>query len=221
MLSRVARCAPIVLLLPLLGLTGCDPSAIGSSAAEPSGNTNASATGSAHAIPVGAGPQTHYTVQAQPAPGSCHYRYEQKEPLPDPVCTPGALNPKVTQATIGSTICRTGGYTSGIRPSSYVTGKEKTANAKSYGYTGNMRDGEYDHLISLQLGGDPNDYRNLWVEAPDPGHPTGSGPNNNKDKVETTLHTAVCNHKATLTAAQKAIATDWTTALANLGLGGS
>ena len=134
---------------------------------------------------------------------------------------PDTTRGQVTQATIGSTICRTGGYTSGIRPSSYVTGKEKTANAKSYGYTGTMRDGEYDHLISLQLGGDPNDYRNLWVEAPDPGHPTGSGPNNNKDKVETTLHTAVCNHKVTLTAAQKAIATDWTTALTNLGLGRS
>jgi hypothetical protein len=220
MLSRAARCAPIV-LLSLLGLAGCDPSVIGGSAAEPSGNTATSAIGSVHAIPVGAGPKSHYTVQAQPAAGSCHYRYEHKEPLPDPMCTPGALNPKVTQATIGSTICRTGGYTSGIRPSSYVTGKEKRANAKSYGYTGNMRDGEYDHLISLQLGGDPNDYRNLWVEAPDPGHPTGSGPNNNKDKVETTLHTAVCNHKVALTAAQKAIATDWTTALANLGLGGS
>ncbi|WP_405717632.1 hypothetical protein [Streptomyces sp. NBC_01537] len=104
-------------------------------------------------MPVGAGPQSHYTVQAQPAPGAYHCRCEHKEPLPDPVCTPGALNPKVTLATIGSTICRTGGYTSGIRPSSYVTGKEKAANAKSYGYTGNMRDGEYDHLISLRRAG--------------------------------------------------------------------
>ena len=30
-----------------------------------------------------------------------------------------------------------------------------------------MGDAEYDHLISLQLGGDPNDYRNLWVEPAD------------------------------------------------------
>ncbi|WP_434099550.1 hypothetical protein [Streptomyces sviceus] len=27
------------------------------------------------------------------------------------------------------------------------------------GFTGRMGDAEYDHLISLQLGGDPNDYR--------------------------------------------------------------
>ena len=83
-----------------------------------------------------------------PQPGSCHYRYDRKEPLPDPVCTPGAISPAVSQANLAATICRKGGYTSGIRPSSYVTGKEKTANAKSYGYTGNMRDGEYDHLLS-------------------------------------------------------------------------
>ncbi|MFJ9026302.1 hypothetical protein ACIRPU_41025 [Streptomyces sp. NPDC102259] len=49
-----------------------------------------------------------------------------------------------------------------------MTGKEKRLNAASYGYAGNMGDAEYDHLISLQLGGDPNDYRNLWVEPVDP-----------------------------------------------------
>lgn len=77
----------------------------------------------------------------------------------------------------------------------------------------------YDHLISLQLGGDPNDPRNLWVEPPDPGHKKGGGVNNAKDPVETKLHTAVCSGKVTLGAAQKAIVTDWTTALSTLGLG--
>jgi hypothetical protein len=79
-------------------------------------------------------------------------------------CTPGAISPAVTQANLASTICRKGGYTGGIRPSASVTGKEKVLNAKSYGYAGSMSDAEFDHLISLQLGGDPNDSRNLWVE---------------------------------------------------------
>jgi len=219
MLSHAARRAPIVLLLLLLGLTGCDPSAIGTSAAEPSGNTQASATGSVHAIPVGAGPRSHYTVQQQPAVGSCHYRYDHSQPLEDPACTPGAISPAVTQANLKSTICRKGGYTSSIRPSSYVTGKEKALNAKSYGYSGSMRDAEYDHLISLQLGGDPNDPRNLWVEPPSPGHKAGAGPNNPKDAVETKLHTAVCAGTTTLAKAQQAIATDWSTALTSLGIG--
>jgi hypothetical protein len=51
--------------------------------------------------------------------------------------------------------------------------------------------------------------------------PAGAGAGAGAGEVEATLHTAVCNRKVTLTAAQKAIATDWTTALANLGLGGS
>ena len=74
-------------------------------------------------------------------------------------------------------------------------------------------------MISLQLGGDPNDYRNLWVEPADPGHRKGSGVNNAKDPGETKLHTAVCKGTVTLAAAQQAIVTDWTTALSRSGLG--
>ncbi|MGW1752192.1 hypothetical protein ACWCRD_42640 [Streptomyces sp. NPDC002092] len=175
--------------------------------------------GSSGPIAVGAGPQKQYTVQQQPAAGSCHYRYEHGEPLEDPPCTPGAISPAVTQANLKSTICRKGGYTSGIRPPAYVTGKEKRLNAASCGYTGRMGDAEYDHLISLQLGGDPNDPRNLWIEPADPGHKKGAGVNNLKDPVETKLHTAVCAGLVTLAAAQKAIVTDWTTALTVLHLG--
>ncbi|MEV6484074.1 hypothetical protein [Streptomyces sp. NPDC051576] len=218
---RSTRLAASPALLTCLLLAGCssvplgtsDPSSPGASAPSPSG-----AAGAGHPIAVGAGPQKKYTVQQQPAAGSCHYRYEKGEPLEDPKCTPGAISPAVTQANLKSTICRKGGYTSGIRPSTYVTGKEKKLNAASYGYTGNMGDAEYDHEISLQLGGDPNDPRNLWVEPPDPGHKKGGGVNNLKDPVETKLHTAVCAGKVTLAQAQKAIVTDWTTALSSLGL---
>ncbi len=168
---------------------------------------------------MGAGPQKTYTVQKQPAPDSCRYRYEKGEPLEDTSCTPGATSPTVTQANLASTICRSGGYTRGIRPPESVTGPEKRANAASYKYTGRLGDAEYDHLISLELGGDPNDARNLWVEPPDPGHKAGSGVNNLKDPVESKLHSAVCSGKTTLKAAQQAIVTDWTTALSRLGLG--
>lgn len=230
------RTFPLVLLSCLL-LAGCNSASPGSASssgaspgsASPSGASpskippqsfsgGAGAGGAGRAIAVGAGPQQNYTVQRQPAPGTCHYRYEKGEPLEDPACTPGAISPAVTQANLSSTICRKGGYTSGVRPSAYVTGQEKKLNAASYGYTGSLADAEYDHLISLQLGGDPNDPRNLWVEPPDPGHKAGAGVNNLKDPVETKLHTAVCSGKVTLADAQRAIATDWTTALGSLGL---
>ncbi|WP_394816013.1 hypothetical protein [Streptomyces gibsoniae] len=174
--------------------------------------------GSGGAIAVGAGPQKHYTVQQQPPAGSCHYRYEKGEPLEDPKCTPGAISPAVTQVNLKSTICRKGGYTKDIRPPASITGKEKKLNAASYGYKGPMGEAEYDHLISLQLGGDPNDYRNLWVEPADPGHTRSQGINNKKDPVETKLHTAVCAGTVTLAAARQAVVTDWTTALQTLHL---
>ncbi|WP_328674898.1 hypothetical protein [Streptomyces sp. NBC_00343] len=216
------RRAASSVLLTCLMLAGCSPTALGGSA--PSGSASGAtepsgAGGAGRAIAVGAGPQKTYTVQQQPAAGSCHYRYLKGEPLEDPKCTPGAVSPAVTQSNLKLTICRKGGYTSDIRPSTSVTGREKKLNAASYGFTGRMSDAEYDHLISLQLGGDPNDYRNLWVEPADPGHKKGSGVNNAKDPVETKLHTAVCKGQVTLAAAQKAIVSDWTTALSRLGLG--
>ncbi|MFE9122344.1 hypothetical protein [Streptomyces sp. NPDC007172] len=112
---------------------------------------------------------------------------------------------------MNTTICKSG-YTSTIRPPASVTDAEKAANAKSYGYTGSLHDAEYGHLVSLELGGDPNDPRNLWIEPPSPGHKAGAGPNNPKDAVESKLHTAICSSKVTLAAAQSAIVTDWTTA---------
>ena len=155
-------------------------------------------------LPAGPGP-THYTEQAQPAPGSCHYRTAADgETLPDPACTLGATNPRVTEDTLADTICKTG-YTKSIRPPRAIITTEKRANAASYGYTGSFSDIEYDHLIPLELGGDPNDARNLWVEP-------GASPNP-KDGIEHKLHQRVCAGIVSLAAAQQAIASDWTTAL--------
>jgi len=155
-------------------------------------------------VAIGPGP-TNYIPQPQPAPGTCHYRAAAHgEVLPDPDCTPGAVNPKVTPDTLASTICR-GGYTKSIRPPAAITDAEKRANAASYRYTGALADAEYDHLIPPELGGDPNDPRNLWVEpeaSPTP-----------KDAVGHKLHQRVCEGAVLLAAAQQAIATDWTTAL--------
>ncbi|GAC1405279.1 MAG: hypothetical protein NVS4B6_24920 [Mycobacterium sp.] len=150
-------------------------------------------------VPVGPGP-TQYAVQEQPAPGTCHYRAATDgETLPDPACTPGAISPKVTPGTLGSTICRKG-YTKSIRPPTAITNAEKRASAAAYGYTGALADAEYDHLVPLALGGDPNDPRNLWVEP-------GASPNP-KDDVESELQHRVCDGDMSLAAAQQAIATD-------------
>ena len=101
-------------------------------------------------VAVGPGP-TNYTVQPQPAPGACHYRTAANgETLPDPNCTPGAISPKVTQDTLATTICRTG-YTKSIRPPASIIEIEKRENAAAYGYTGSLKDVEYEHLLSGDL----------------------------------------------------------------------
>lgn len=160
-------------------------------------------------VPVGPGPADPYTVQPQPAPGSCHYRNAANgSVLPDPACTPGATNPAVSTETLYSTVCRKG-YSASIRPPREITDAEKSANADAYGYTGSLADTEFDHLIPLALGGDPNDPRNLWVEphaSPNP-----------KDDMEFRLIQLVCRREVALADAQAAIAADWTTALNVLG----
>ena len=95
------------------------------------------------------------------------------------------------------------------RPPASITAAEKRGNAAAYGYSGPLSGIEYDHLIPLELGGDPNDPRNLWVEP-------GASPNP-KDGVESKLHQLVCEGRVPLAAAQEAIANDWTTAMGVAG----
>lgn len=165
-------------------------------------------------IEVGPGPQAAYSVQPQPTPGSCHYGSSGPDPLPDPRCTPGAINPQVTQASISSTICSPG-YTTSIRPPESITEPEKIASAAAYGYEGPLHVAEYDHLIPLELGGDPNDPANLWVEPND--RPGATSTYNSKDTLEGTLNRLVCSGQMTLDAARQAIATDWASAFEQYG----
>ncbi len=147
-------------------------------------------------------------VQRQPQAGSCHAHGAGIEAKPDPRCTPGTVNPAVTQATIGSTICRSG-WTATVRPPESVTAREKLASMSAYGVHGAARY-EYDHLVPLELGGAVNDPRNLW---PEPDYPNHAGfYANPKDRLETALKRMVCRGELTLAAAQRAIASDWVAA---------
>jgi len=161
-------------------------------------------------IQVGPGTMTLYAVQPQAAPGTCRYGHAGPYPLPDPVCTPGATNPQVTQEDIGSTICRSG-WTATVRPPESITGPEKAGSAAAYGYIGSFTTGEYDHLIPLEIGGDPNAPANLWLEPND--RPGATSSANSKDSLERALNRQVCSGGLTLAAAQQAIASDWVAAL--------
>ena len=114
--------------------------------------------------------------------------------LADPVRTPGVLNPDVTQANIRSTICRHG-WTATIRPPTAYTNDLKRKQMRQYGETGSLSDFQEDHLISLELGGDPTDPRNLWPEP----YPRAS----DVDRIENDLNAQVCSGRLTLAQAQR------------------
>lgn len=74
----------------------------------------------------------------------------------------------------------------------------------AYGWTGTTADYEEDHLIPLEVGGNPTDPNNLWPEPY--AEPNGA---RDKDKVENSLHDRVCSGQMTLADAQGLIATNW------------
>ncbi len=155
-----------------------------------------------------------HVVQPQPPAGSCHARGTGLNTLPDRRCTPGALNPAVTQARIGTTICRSG-WTSTVRPPSSVTEREKRASMLAYGDGSRLSGFEYDHLVPLELGGAVNDARNLW---PEPDYPTRAGFYlNPKDRLERILNRRVCGGLMSLAQAQRLIAGDWVAAYRSYG----
>jgi len=114
--------------------------------------------------------------------------------LASPTLTPGALNPDVTQATIGATVC-VKGWTATVRPPVSYTNALKLQQMPEYGETGPPSGYQEDHLISLELGGNPTDPRNLWPEP----YPRAA----DVDKIENELNAKVCSGELTLAEAQE------------------
>lgn len=124
--------------------------------------------------------------------------------LPDAARTPGAINHDVTQENIRSTIC-VKNYTKTIRPPANYTNRLKKEQIREYGYDDrNPRDYEEDHLVPLEVGGNPRDPHNLWPEP----KKTEWGAEK-KDHLENTLHRMVCNGDISLKDAQDAFMDNW------------
>jgi hypothetical protein len=130
------------------------------------------------------------------------------EIYPDPVRTPGATNPNITQDNIRETICNPRWSTKSIRPAEDYTRRLKYDQIREYAYSDfSMRDYEEDHFIPLELGGNPTDPRNLWPEPFETSIPDGGA--HAKDRVENYLHAEVCAGSLTLEQAQREITEDW------------
>ena len=129
--------------------------------------------------------------------------------LPDSSRTPGVPDAAVTQTNIAENIC-TSGYTATLRPNTSVTNAIKKQQLADWGYTDRkMAHYEEDHLISLQLGGSPDDPKNLWPE-----HYSGRWGARIKDTLEGEMRRRVCTNPddpdhISLQVAQDAISSDW------------
>lgn len=131
-------------------------------------------------------------------------RVQARRATPDPVTTPGAVDRRVTQANIGSTICRQG-YAKSVRPSEAYTNRLKSRQLAALGLPrSELRLFEEDYLIPLELGGAPRDPRNVWLEPL-----TGPWSAQDKDKLENRLNRLVCTGWIPLDEARRAIAADW------------
>ncbi len=118
------------------------------------------------------------------------------------------MNPDITQGNIDETICNPEWSTRSIRPPANYTNRLKFEQMEEDGDSDtNPRDYEEDHLIPLELGGNPTDPNNLWPEPFDTSIQDGGA--RSKDRVENYLHREVCSGDLTLEEAQREIVSDW------------
>ena len=135
--------------------------------------------------------------------------YARQPSLPDPIDTPGAVNPSISQANIRGTICQLDWVQSHQPSPAYVNALKLRQLTAWQGYVSRSNPDAYeeDHLIPLALGGAATDQHNLWPE------PLISGDGWDADLkrgLERVLHRLVCEGRLPLVLAQRAIALDWT-----------
>lgn len=146
----------------------------------------------------------------QPANGSCHVRYINGLPSPDPDCTPGAINPTVTVNILRDRTFRT-------RCIRNRTTDEQRKNLayEWYGIPhprhnfGPQQTCELDHVVPLELGG-ADTLDNIFPQCGPAGVPLEQRFFKRKDTVENYLAWAVKSGRMDLSAAQRGIASDWT-----------
>ncbi len=131
-------------------------------------------------------------------------------PVPDPKCTPGAVNPSVTIDVLKNPSFRTGC----IRDCA-TSEDDKNATYAQYGIPhpthneGASQVCELDHLVSLELGG-ADTLDNIWPQCGPNQVPLAKRYFKQKDAVENYLAEQVRTGTIDLAKAQTAIATDWT-----------
>lgn len=164
-----------------------------------------------HIDPEASSPMRSVTL---PPSGTCKPIMKNGLPLPDPTCSPGAINPTLTLQVLAAksftTKCvRDLASSAAEKQKTYAWYKIK----KPLHNSGSTQVCELDHIISLELGG-ADTLENLWPQC---------GPNKaalnkrffkQKDAVENFLAREVKAGRMDLATAQRGISENWTQFLA-------
>lgn len=148
-------------------------------------------------------------VTLPPAQGGCHTRTMNGFVIPDPNCTPGAINPTVTV-----TVLRDPAFRTACIRQQVTTEHEKSQTYDWYSIphpannTGGSQSCERDHLVSLELGG-ADTLDNIWPQCGPPGVSLAERYFKQKDAVENYLAWRVRRGEMDLAQAQRGIATNW------------
>jgi hypothetical protein len=155
-------------------------------------SASASSSGPRTVIPAPAG------FQAQ-----CRYEtYPDGAIVPDPSCTPGAVNPAAVANPQG-TICAAG-FSNGIQPPYSYTEPLKVTDMVKYGSVGPPSVYQEDQLVAPEDGGSSRNPKNLWPE-----YLYGAGGALQKDKAEDRVHQLICSGKITVPQGASLLEADW------------
>ncbi|MDB5923522.1 MAG: hypothetical protein JWN13_2458 [Betaproteobacteria bacterium] len=146
-----------------------------------------------------------------PPSTTCKPRVKKGYPVPDPTCTPGAVNPTLTLDVLTDhenfrTSCVRDGATSKTEKNGTYDWYKIKHPAKNVGKTQTC---ELDHLISIELGG-ADTVDNIWPQCGPKGVVRDHRYFHQKDLVENWLAREVRAGRIELEAAQRGIASDWT-----------
>jgi hypothetical protein len=164
--------------------------------------------------PTGVDPKASTPLGTDAASSGCEFKSSHGYALPDPRCTPGAINPTVTLAVLQATAKSKKFATSCDRD----VASSASAKAATYGAysdtkpkknTGQAQTCELDHLVSLELGG-ADTLDNIWPQCGPAGVKLMQRYFKVKDSVENYLAVRVKLGAISLEAAQHGISTDWT-----------
>jgi hypothetical protein len=194
----------------LLGLAG----GCGRRTVQPAATTPAPAAAGATCaicpVAVDAQGSTAFSSTPLPARPTCTAETIGAFPIPDPKCTPGAINPSITLLVLDNPLFRTGCIRNCVT--------SESAKAKTYDWygtphppnnTGANQVCELDHLVPLEMGG-ADTLDNIWPQCGPDGVTLNDRFFKQKDLVENYLTAQVKHGAMDLMTAQREIARDWT-----------